>query len=151
LAYVCNGFDSHLTLGGYFPPFVHLVDQIDHILDDNSFKVANGIDQVFELLIRVHVNDNFASVVRAPKPYQVDVADAGFLFCNRSRHTRQMSRFVIEHQSQAFGDLSRTLFDFHNHLRSRPGTIVAGIMKKLQDIIDTQTSCAMGKRRTLQF
>ena len=68
-------------------------------VEHDPFQIGNCVNQSFELLVGVHINDDFARIMGTPNPDQMNIADTGIQFCDRLGHAGQMPRYVPEHQT----------------------------------------------------
>ncbi len=113
-----NRLDPHLALGGNLAAFVQLVNQVYDIFNDNPLEVGYSINNILELLIGIHVDNDFARIMRSPDTDQVNIANTGVLLGNDGRDFRQVSRLMIEHKLQTLGDFPCASFDFHSYILS---------------------------------
>ncbi len=98
---------------------MQLVNKVDDVFYDDPLEVGYGVNNILELLICIHIDNNFARIMRTSDTDQVDIADTGILLGNNGRDFRQVARLMIEHELQTLGDFSCASFDFHSFILSQ--------------------------------
>ena len=119
LAHHADTVEGQLALHGNFAAFVELVDQVDHILNDDPLNLGQIVEDAFHLLLGIDIDRHLPHVVGQTHADQADVADVAARHADRRGQLAEEARLVEDHHPQGFCDFSGTFFNFHERYLPR--------------------------------